>query len=78
MKTSRIGIIGDFNPQNPTHEFTNNAIQHSAEALGRPIEVAWLPTDQPANYERFQGLFGSPGSPYRSFNGAPQAWQSPV
>jgi hypothetical protein len=46
MKSSRIGIIGDFNPENPTHTFTNNALQHSAEALGEPIEVAWLPTSR--------------------------------
>jgi CTP synthase (UTP-ammonia lyase) len=70
MKTSRIGIIGDFNPENSTHIFTNNAIQHAAKALGKPIEAVWLPTDQRAEYEGFQGLFGSPGSPYRSFDGA--------
>jgi len=70
MKTSRIGIIGDFNPANPTHIYTNNAIHHAAEALGAQIDVAWLRTDQWAEYERFQGLFGGPGSPYRSFEGA--------
>jgi CTP synthase (UTP-ammonia lyase) len=70
MKTSRIGIIGDFNPENPTHIFTNNAIQHAAEALGTPIEAVWLPTDQPTEYGEFQGLFGSPGSPYSDFDRA--------
>jgi CTP synthase (UTP-ammonia lyase) len=70
MKTSRIGIIGDFNPDNLTHNFTNDAIQHAAKALGKPIEAVWLPTNQPAEYAGFQGLFGSPGSPYRSFDGA--------
>jgi CTP synthase (UTP-ammonia lyase) len=67
---TRIGIIGDFNPENSTHIFTNNGIQHAADALGTPIEAIWLPTDQPSDYERFQGLFGSPGSPYRSLDGA--------
>jgi CTP synthase (UTP-ammonia lyase) len=70
MATTRIGIIGDFNPENRTHIFTNNGIQHAAEVLGTPIESVWLPTDQPANYGRFEGLLGSPGSPYRSFDGA--------
>jgi CTP synthase (UTP-ammonia lyase) len=69
MKT-RIGIIGDFNPENRTHVFTDDALRHAAEVLGNPIEAVWLPTDQPAEYENFQGLFGSPGSPYRSFDGA--------
>lgn len=70
MKLRRIGIIGDFNPDNPTHIYTGDAIQHAAEALGTPIQAVWLPTDQSTEYGRFQGLFGSPGSPYRSFDGA--------
>jgi CTP synthase (UTP-ammonia lyase) len=68
--TTRIGIIGDFNPANPTHIATNDGIAHAAEVLGERIETVWLATDQPAQYERFQGLFGSPGSPYRNFDRA--------
>ena len=67
---TRIGIIGDYNPGNPTHVATTHGIQHAAEALGQPIEVVWLPTDQPHHFENFQGLLASPGSPYRSFTQA--------
>jgi len=67
---SRIGIIGDFDPRNPTHGCTNDAILHAAELLGVVIEPVWLPTDEPAHYGTFQGLLGSPGSPYKSFDGA--------
>ncbi len=67
---TRIGIIGDYNPANPTHIATTNGIQHAAEALGEPIEAVWLPTDQPHHFQNFQGLLGSPGSPYRSFERA--------
>jgi CTP synthase (UTP-ammonia lyase) len=70
MKTTRIGIIGDFNPANPTHLVTNDALQHAAQALDCPIEAVWLPTDQRANYGEFQALFGSPGSPNKSFDAA--------
>jgi CTP synthase (UTP-ammonia lyase) len=66
----RIGVIGDFNPGNPTHVATNDGIQHAAGALGRPFETVWLTTDEPADYAQFQGLIGSPGSPYRSFENA--------
>lgn len=69
MRT-RIGVIGDFNAANPTHRFTDDAIGHAAEVLGTRIETVWLPTDQPTEYAGFDGLFGSPGSPYRSFDGA--------
>ncbi|MGB6944104.1 MAG: hypothetical protein WBE37_17020 [Bryobacteraceae bacterium] len=67
---TRIGIIGDYNPRNPTHIATTNGIQHAAEALGEAIEPVWLPTDQPHEFGNFQGLFASPGSPYRSFTQA--------
>ena len=65
-----IGIIGDFNPNNPTHTATNDGIQHAAEALGRRIEGIWLPTDESHAWGGFQGLLCSPGSPYKSLDGA--------
>jgi CTP synthase (UTP-ammonia lyase) len=70
MAATRIGIIGDFNPENPTHVATDEGIQHAAAVLGKEIESVWLPTDQPVDYKDFDGLLGSPGSPYRSFDGA--------
>lgn len=67
---ARIGIIGDFNAGNPTHIATGDGIQHAAEVLGVSFEAVWLPTDQPGKLEGFQGLLCSPGSPYRSLDGA--------
>ena len=72
---TRIGIIGDFNAANPTHVATDHGIQHAAEALGTSIESVWLPTDQSHDLAQFQGLFCSPGSPYRSLEGALDAVQ---
>ncbi len=68
--TVKIGIIGDFNGNNPTHVATNSGILHAAEALGEPIEAVWLATDEPQEFGNFQGLLCSPGSPYRSLEGA--------
>lgn len=67
---AQIGIIGDFNAKNPTHIATNEGIQHAAEALGKKLETVWIATDQAHDLGTFQGLFGSPGSPYRSLDGA--------
>jgi CTP synthase (UTP-ammonia lyase) len=67
---TRIGIIGDFNAKNPTHIATTNGIQHVSDALGKPFEAVWLTTDQPQEFGEYQGLLGSPGSPYRSLEGA--------
>src|ERR1700722_5727540 len=67
---ARIGIIGDFNAANPTHIATTNGLDPAAKALGWPIETVWLPTDEPQDFGNFQGLLCSPGSPYRSLEGA--------
>jgi CTP synthase (UTP-ammonia lyase) len=67
----KLGIIGDYNADNPTHIATNEGIQHAVEALQmHSPEVTWLPTDQSHSFSDFQGLFCSPGSPYRSLEGA--------
>jgi len=66
----RIGIIGDFNTGNPTHWATNAGIEHAAGALGLPFETVWLPTAETHDFASFHGIFCSPGSPYRSLDGA--------
>ena len=78
MKPSvKIGIIGDFNPDYPSHIATNEAINHARNALGISVEVQWLSTQalekQPATLEQFDALWCSPGSPYQSMEGALQA-----
>jgi CTP synthase (UTP-ammonia lyase) len=68
---ARIGIIGDYNPDNPTHVATNEGIQHAAEILAEcSFESTWLPTGQQHQFGEYQGLLCSPGSPYRSLEGA--------
>ena len=64
-----IAVVGDFNPNNPTHRFTNAALQHVALAFD------WVPTDaigtEPeATLARYDGLWIAPASPYRSMEGA--------
>ena len=64
-----IGVIGDFNPANRPHLFTNGALGH----LGLPFE--WVATDAigedaEARLARYDGLWISPSSPYRSMDGA--------
>jgi CTP synthase (UTP-ammonia lyase) len=69
----RIGILGDFNPEYHTHQATNVALEHAAKALGREIEVSWIPTpslEQPTDHlAGYDGLWASAGSPYRSMLG---------
>jgi CTP synthase (UTP-ammonia lyase) len=71
----RIGILGDFNPDFRSHHATNDSLQHAARKLQLTLETAWLPTPalvEPgadATLDSFDGLWASPGSPYKSFDG---------
>jgi CTP synthase (UTP-ammonia lyase) len=71
----RIGILGDFNPKFPSHKATNDSIQHAAHKLNIEVESTWLPTPSllepgaQAVLDSYDGLWASPGSPYKSFDG---------
>jgi CTP synthase (UTP-ammonia lyase) len=71
----RIGILGDFNAEFRSHPATNEALQHAAHKLKIEVESEWLPTSSLAvpgaskKLESFDGLWASPGSPYKSFEG---------
>jgi CTP synthase (UTP-ammonia lyase) len=64
-----IGVVGDFNPSNPTHRFTNEALALAG------TDVMWVSTESvgsvPAErLTQFDGLWIAPASPYRSMDGA--------
>jgi CTP synthase (UTP-ammonia lyase) len=71
----RIGILGDFNPEFRSHPAINAALQHTARKLNFEIESQWIPTQSltiagaEKTLESFDGLWASPGSPYKSFDG---------
>ena len=83
-RSLRIGIIGDFKPQNSSHIATNEALQHAARELYISTDAQWLPTPvlEEASHteagledhlEQFDGLWCAPGSPYESMDGALEA-----
>ena len=64
-----IGVVGDFDPRNATHGFTNTALDIAG------VEFVWVATDdvEHGSAERlapYNGLWISPGSPYRNMEGA--------
>ena len=73
--TVRIGILGDFTPEFRSHHATNDSLQHAAAKLKLKVESEWLPTPSlleataPKMLESFDGLWASPGSPYKSMDG---------
>ncbi len=71
----RVGIIGDYDPDKPSHSATEKALDHAAEPLGAFVETEWLPTElleERATEEekRFDAFWCAPGSPYTSMSGA--------
>jgi len=71
----RIGVLGDFNPAFRSHCATNAAIEHAAARLSLRTETLWIPTPSllepggEATMASCDGLWASPGSPYKSFDG---------
>lgn len=77
----RVGIIGDFDANRPTHLATNEAISHAAKALSVMVDCAWLATKSlddegsEAMLKPFDALWCAPASPYKSMHGALRAIQ---
>jgi len=73
----RVGIIGDFNPNFPHHQATDDSLHHSAEPLGIEVIPTWVPTPSLENdtelLHQFDCLWCSSGSPYKSMQGALRA-----
>ena len=66
----QVGIVGDFNANNETHQATNQALAHVG------LHFEWVPTVE-VMVERpqqrlagYAGLVIAPASPYRSMDGA--------
>jgi CTP synthase (UTP-ammonia lyase) len=67
-----IAVVGDFNPANPTHRFTNAALDHVG------LHFEWVATeavgaDAAARFAGRDGVWIAPSSPYRSMEGALEA-----
>jgi CTP synthase (UTP-ammonia lyase) len=77
----RVGIIGDYDPKRQFHIATNEALGHAAAALSGSVEVSWISTPSLAKgsvgttLKEFDALLCSPGSPYKSMDGALQGIQ---
>ena len=63
-----IAIVGERIPDFPPHVATDEAIAHSAEALGVEVLASWVATDE--ELPEVDAIWCAPGSPYRSLDGA--------
>jgi CTP synthase (UTP-ammonia lyase) len=71
----RIGILGDLDRGSRGYNAINDALQHAAAKLQIELESPWIPTpsllapDAKQLLESFDGIWATPGSPYKSFDG---------
>src|SRR5438552_1799930 len=71
----RIGILGDFQPKAPNLPAIEKSLQHASAKLQIAVEGKWIPTpsilesNAQKMLESFDGIWASPGSPYKSFEG---------
>lgn len=75
LHDATVAIIGDHDPEAPTHQATEAALDHAANALGVPLSRRWVPTrtladDADAALAGASGVWVAPGSPYASMDGA--------
>ena len=77
----KIGIIGEFHPDRPSHNATNQALNHAAGALSMNLDIAWLLTQPLENDSgikdlvNFDALWCAPGGLYKSKIGTIRAIQ---
>jgi CTP synthase (UTP-ammonia lyase) len=75
----RVGIIGDYDPNLRFHRATNESLDHAAAALSVSVQPTWLPTQSlasdsvEATLAAYNAFWCSPGSPYKSMDGALRA-----
>lgn len=77
MRTTKIGIIGEFKPTFRPHQVLDYTLEQSANSLNIELVSEWIETDQLTDQNgllkilgTFDGLWCSPGSPYKSLEGA--------
>ena len=79
MTTSRrcaVALVGDRDESITAHRALPLALGEAGRRLGVAVDVEWVPTDEivaAARVERFDAVWCTPGSPYRSEAGALRA-----
>jgi CTP synthase (UTP-ammonia lyase) len=68
--TSPVGIVGDFDALNHTHQATNAALEHTGIAFEWVSTTEVRPDRPEERLARYRGIFIAPASPYRSMEGA--------
>jgi len=74
----RLAIVGEHDPSFPPHRAVGANVAQAAAALGAEVDARWVSTEAfeeggAASPDAYDGFWISPGSPYRSLDGALRA-----
>jgi len=71
-RTVRVALIGDHDPAILAHRAIPEALARAADDAAVAVEAEWIATDTitPPTLANFDGIWCTPGSPYRSMDGA--------
>lgn len=76
MNEIKIALVGDYNEEVVAHGAIPQALRLSAGIIGAAVDPEWIPTNDLQAVEigdvlaNYQGIWITPGSPYRSMQGA--------
>jgi CTP synthase (UTP-ammonia lyase) len=75
MPRALIALVGDFDPEVTAHQAIEKSFRLAEAPASLPVAPAWLPTESiqagdESVFERFQGVWCVPASPYRNTDGA--------
>ena len=65
--TTRIAVLGDFNPKYSTHHAFNDSIRHIVREMDADVQFDWIGTDIfdcNSAFSTYSGLWIASGSPY--------------
>ncbi|MBV8887096.1 MAG: hypothetical protein JO235_24310 [Chroococcidiopsidaceae cyanobacterium CP_BM_RX_35] len=67
MKSIKVAVVGDYDPQFPPQATLGAALRHAASVLDLKVTETWIPTETLAEHnvsailQGFDGIFGGPG-----------------
>lgn len=70
MTATKIALLGEYTPTFEPHVLTCTAIEHSCRAMGIAVAAEWVSTEAitDALFERYDGIWVAPGSPYKNMH----------
>lgn len=66
MRTIKIGLLGDYDPNITAHNCIPLALQIGAKKLGYNVVSTWLPNEAAPELKGINGVWCVPGSPYKN------------